>query len=221
MRIELSMHHSEHTDMEIKKEIKSVLETGLNIQEISVFPYNIKSVKRTIKKHTDITLSSPIDFPLGVSDKESRLNQCAYAISAGVQKIDIMAPSALIVNKKYDQMREEIAEITELCTSENIKYSYMLEYRMFTHSCLQRICKMLKTLGINTIYPSSGYMLDNIIDNTIASVYLTQKAGMKTVINGDIWTIAQADKIIKQKPYGIRLKTIHSARVLQDALRQK
>ncbi len=221
MRIELSMHHSEHSDMDIKKEIKSVLETGLDIQEISVFPYNIKSIKRSIKKESNVILSSPIDFPLGVSDTESRLNQCAYAISSGVQKIDIMAPSSLIVNKKYDQMREEIAQITELCVSENIQYSYMLEYRMFTHSCLQRICKMLKTLGIDTIYPSSGYMLDNIIDNIIASVYLTQKTGMKTVVNGDIWTIAQADKIIKQKPHGIRLKTIHSARVLQDALRQK
>ena len=93
MRIELSMHHSEHSDMDIKKEIKSVLETGLDIQEIYVFPYNIKSIIKTINQANNVILSSPIDFPLGVYDTESRINRCEYVISLGVQKIEMMASS--------------------------------------------------------------------------------------------------------------------------------
>lgn len=217
MKIEISLHNPDMSEMEIKKCITDAINTGLDINEISVLPYNLKATKR-ILKNSKICISTPIDFPLGVSDDESRIMQCQSAINNGAMKLDIVAPSSLIVNKKYDRIRQEVATIKALCEDNNIEFTYMLEYRLFTHSCLQRICKLLKTIGVRIIYPSSGYLLDNIIDNTIAAMYLSQKTGIKTIINGDLWNTKQAEKIIKQQPYGIRLKTLNGIRVFYDAL---
>lgn len=219
MKIEISLHNPEVAEAEIKKCITDSINMGIDIHEISVLSYNLKATKR-ILKNREICISTPIDFPLGVSDDKSRIVQCQNAINDGALKLDVVAPSSLIVNKKYDRIRQEVAAIKALCEKNNVEFTYMLEYRLFTHSCLQRICKLLKTIGVKTIYPSSGYLLDNVIDNTIAAMYLSQKTGIKTIINGDIWNIKQAEKIIKQQPYGIRLKTLNGIRVFHDALQK-
>ena len=68
----------------------------------------------------------------------------------------------------------------------------------------------MKDLGINQVYSSTGHMLDDINDNLIASNYLSQKAGISTIVNGNIWTEDQIKRILKTDVYGIRFNSLFS-----------
>jgi hypothetical protein len=39
-----------------------------------------------------------------------------------------------------------------------------LEYRVFDHHCLKKICEILDTFGIKKVFPSTGYFIDNLAD---------------------------------------------------------
>ena len=92
----------------------------------------------------------------------------------------------------------------------------MLEYRIFNHLALTKISNILQEFGIHTVYASTGYMLDDIIDNTIACMYLKNKTNIKTIINGNIWKKDQVSNIIKHKPDGIRFKNNYSISLWYD-----
>ena len=88
-----------------------------------------------------------------------------------------------------------------------LKNTYIL---LFDHQILLKVCEIMKDLGINQVYSSTGHMLDDINDNLIASNYLSQKAGISTIVNGNIWTEDQIKRILKTDVYGIRFNSLFS-----------
>lgn len=155
-----------------------------------------------------------IDYPLGMSTSYIRLKNIEI-ISGQSGIVSIQAPSYMLVNRKYDPIRKEIQEIKNVL-SENTEIRYILDYRKFNHNILHKFCSILKENNIGSIYPSSGFFLDNIYDNIVASKYLEQKSNILSIFNGNIWTKDHIDLIIKSKLYGISLEHIHSLKLLKD-----
>jgi len=139
---------------------------------------------------------------LSSGDPNRRSDLINDAINIGVDFIAITIPFFLIVNRKYDKFREDIKKNLDLCTSNKILLRYILEYRKFDHSLLAKICEILVLGGIDIIYPSTGFFIDNIEDNLIASSYLKEKTGINSIVNGNLWTKKQMDLVIKTNPYG-------------------
>lgn len=209
MKIELSCHDFDIKEIELKNNI--IEATKYQPDYISIFSYYIKFIKKLSHNHFKITC--PIDYPLGISDLKTRQTEINTAIKNGTNKIDIVIPTLYIINRKYDKFREDIKNNLDICTQSGVDISYMLEYRIFNHLALTKMTNILKENGINTIYASTGYMLDDIADNTIASMYLAKKTNINSIINGDIWQKEQINNIIKYKPYGLRLKNLHSLKL--------
>lgn len=183
--------------------------------------YNIDSILINQNHHRLAKYSFPsnkiniyIDYPLGVSTSYIRLKNIEN-ISGHSSIISVQAPSYMLVNRKYDQIRKELQDIQNILPQET-EIRYILDYRKFNHNILHKFCSILKENNINIIYPSTGFFLDNIYDNIVASKYLEDKSKILSICNGNIWTAEHIELIIKSKLYGISLEHIHCLNLLRD-----
>jgi deoxyribose-phosphate aldolase len=207
MHIEYACYDYSLSDDEIKTNILNIIQLG--IKDIATHYSNLNALKVLAKDH-DVKFACPIDYPYGLSDSKSRLFLVNQAIKNGASTLDVVIPAKPIVNRKYDKLRDDIKSITEICNQDNINIRYMLEYRVFNHETLAKACQILKGLGISTILPSTGHLIDDINDNIIAAKYLSGKSGISVICNGNIWTIKQAENVKNSKVYGVRLHYLAS-----------
>lgn len=196
--------------------IKNIIEAiKYGVTNISVLPYTLSTVKSLDEiKNKDLNISCPVDFPYGVSDLKTRsfsVSNLCKSHNNILKTIDLFIPTKVITNRKYDKFRDDIKTNLETCNEFDIKLRYILEYRIYNHEVLAKVCQILMDYGIDTVLPSSGTMIDDINDNLIACNFLMNKSKIKTITTGNIYNQKQINNIIKMKElYGVRLSNIHN-----------
>lgn len=212
MIIEYSFYDTAANETETKEVLNQAIK--FKIDNISVLPFNLK-IGKVLTQNKSITLSSPIDYPLGTSDLKSRLSSSSFAIKNGATTIDVVCPVHYLCNRKYDKFREDIKAHQELCLQYNANLRYILEYRVCSYDLLYKTAQILLELGVSVIYPSTGYLLDDINDNILASALINKKIpNIKIISNGNFWNDNHAQLVIKADLYGIRLNSINGLELL-------
>lgn len=208
MYIDFALINTEINDIDAKNIVTEIIQYPIN--SITSPYYLIKGIKNLIP--TDrIALSCLIDYPLGISDSRSRRYSVEQAFKAGVNTVDISMPQNLAANRKYDKIREDIKLVQEFCSINNMQTRYILEYRTFDHYCLKKICEIFEDFKISYVFPSTGFFLDNLADNILASVFLHQNSKDLNVIStGNIWNDKHFDTIIKSGLFGFRTTSLYS-----------
>lgn len=213
MITELSFYDIASSDEEFKETIKEI--NILNPDAICVFLNHIKLVKNNISEK--IKISTPIDYPLGNSDTRTRLCAIDSAIKNGADIINVVAQPYYLCNRKYDKFRDDIKQIQELCVKNNVELRYILEYRIFTYELLYKVSQILTSNEIKIIYPSTGYMLDDINDNILACALINKKVpNINMISNGNIWNISQINNISKSKLFGIKVNSVNALKLLRE-----
>jgi deoxyribose-phosphate aldolase len=213
--IEYNLLNIDNNEDEIREKILSAINYKIN--SICV-PYIHTKMCKFLVKNADIVVSNAIDYPMGVSDSMSRQEMIINHISNGAQQVNIVIQNPYLSSKKYDKIRADIKGNIEVCQKKNIKLRYYLEYRVFTHQTLTKICNILLENGINEIYVSTGYMIDDPNDNIIASVLLKEKTGITTVFNGKIWTENHVKNLLKNNITNISVHSLESLKLLSENL---
>ena len=181
-----------------------------NVDSISIPYYLLKSCGKSFLGSKKIDISCFIDFPLGISDLETRKLAAKNSIMAGATTVDIAMPQNLAANRKYDKIREDIKAMKEICEPIGVKIRYILEYRIFDHKCLKKICEIFDDNNISYAFPSTGFFLDNLADNLIASSFLHQNSKELNIIaSGNIWTDKHFDILIRSGIHGLRTFSPH------------
>jgi deoxyribose-phosphate aldolase len=198
------------------EELKSILNKikHIKVDTICVFLNHIKLAKDNLPEH--IKISTPIDYPLGILDTKTRISAIESSIKQGAQIINVVAPTQYLCNRKYDKLRDDIKQISELCLSNNIILRYILEYRIFSYDLLYKVSQILSAGGVDTIYPSTGFFLDDINDNIVASALINKKSPINIICNGNIWNNDQIKKIYKSQLFGIKVNSINALKLLQE-----
>jgi deoxyribose-phosphate aldolase len=213
MFIDFILNDTDIDENEAKNIIQNVVNTKI-INSITIPYYLIKSTKNIIQNssiNSPIDFSCLIDYPLGISDSKTRDFAVTQAIKSGTTTIDIVMPQNLAANRKYDKIREDIKNITTTCMEKNTKVRYILEYRIFDHHCLKKICEIFESFGIKYVFPSSGYFLDNLADNIIASVFLHQNSkDLNIICSGNVWNTKHFELINKSGLFGFRTNSYHA-----------
>lgn len=208
-QIEYACHDYSINESETEKNIAHAIKAG--IKNFSLLPYSIGGFKNSEAfKNNNFSLSSPVDFPYGLSDTKSRNFMVSQAVKAGANIIDLFLPTKIITNRKYDKFREDIKSNFDICFEKNAILRYILEYRVFSHEVLAKVCQILMSLGIDTILPASGTMIDDIHDNLIACNYFLTKTGIKTICNGNIYTEEHVKLVNNADIHGVRLHHLSS-----------
>jgi deoxyribose-phosphate aldolase len=208
MFIDFAITDTEITDSGAKDLVKEAL--LYKIHSVTLPHYLIKSVKSIVSENF-IDISCFIDYPLGISDLKTRLCALQQAFKANATCIDITMPQNLASNRKYDKIREDVKNCTEYCRENNLNIRYILEYRMFDQHCLKKICEILEQNGANYIFPSTGYFLDNLADNILASIFLYQNSkNINVLCTGNMWTQKHFETMKKSGLSGFRTNSINS-----------
>jgi deoxyribose-phosphate aldolase len=205
MYTEYYINSIDEKEIEIKTNIDQALKYTISGV---VAPYS--QVKLIRKTYPELNLGCFIDYPLATNDPNRRNDLISDAIKLDINTACITIPFYYIVNRKYDKFRDDIKKNFDLCQSSKVELRYILEYRKFDHALLAKICEILILGGVDIIYPSTGYFIDNIEDNLIACSYLTEKTGIKTIVNGNVWTKKQMDNILKMNPHGFSTSIINN-----------
>lgn len=207
------------TDTEISETDAKTLITDIQkypINSITLPYYLIKSVKNIIP--TDrIVLSCLVDFPLGISDNKTRRCAIEQAFKAGANAVDVVMPQNLAANRRYEKIREDVKSVMEYCSETGIHPRYILEYRMFDHHCLKKICEIFESFNVKYVYPSTGYFLDNLADNILASIFLYQNSkDLNILCTGNMWMEKHFETMSKSGLFGFRTTSSHSLKNFID-----
>jgi deoxyribose-phosphate aldolase len=206
--IEYCNYSIDLNEHEFKETINKSIKLMPNV--ISVLPSFTKLARTIVPEY--ISLSTVIDYPFGCNDLKSRLLSTENAIKNGSTIVELVAPSFLLCNRKYDKFREDVASHLELCSKLGCQLRYILEYRVFTPELLCKVAQILLSYKVDIIYPSTGHLLDDISDNILASALINKKVpDINIVINGNIWNSRHTDIIASNKNiYGCKTSNIHS-----------
>lgn len=205
--IEYAIYDLDLSEEELVKNIESAIEYGVDC--ISV-PFASTKFCKNIVKNTKIKISNPIDYPLGISDIKTRNYAIENAIENGAEKIDVVMQNNYLNYKKYDKIRQDIRSNYEICSKYNVPINYYLEYRVFTHQSLIKACNVIMETPIDTVYASTGHMIDNLEDNLIATILLQEKTKINTIFTGNVWTKKHIELLIKNNISMLRFNTINS-----------
>jgi deoxyribose-phosphate aldolase len=211
-------------EIETAKNITDAIKHG--ITNISVLPYTLSTIRSLPDiKEKNINISCPIDFPTGVADLKTRsfaVSNLCKTYNNLIKTIDLFIPTKIITNRKYDKFRDDIKSNLETCNEFNIQLRYILEYRIYNHDVLAKVCQILMDYGIHTVLPSSGTMIDDINDNLIACNFLMSKSRINTISTGNIYNEKHANSVIKMAElYGIRLFNINSLHMFIEHINLK
>lgn len=205
MIIDYCLSSGDIDETEAKQHIKLACEYNF-IYSITVPYYLVKTAKQIIGNKS-IVLSCLIDYPLGLSDTKTRCCAVEQALACGVDYIDICMPQNLASNRKYDKIREDTKNIISL--TPNLRY--ILEYRRFDHNCLKKICEIFDNFNIKHVFPSSGFFIDNISDNILASIFLYKNSKEINILcSGNVWNDQHFDLIKKSGLLGFRTSSINA-----------
>ena len=209
--IEYALYDTDINEIELKQNVELAIINGANC--ISV-PFSYTKQCRVLAKDTPVIISNPIDYPLGLLDTPTRNTAILNSINNGAQKIEIVIQNNYLNFRKYEKIRQDIKSNLEICKANNVALYYYLEYRIFTHQALVKACGILQEFGLNMIYPSTGYMLDNIDDNIIATVLLHQKTGITAIFSGNLWNDRHVESLKKNNIDSIRTNSINTLKLL-------
>ena len=210
MHIDFAIIDTSLSENEIKDLTKKISGSQC-INTITAPPYIVKIIKNIIDTNI-IGVSYLIDFPLGISDSKTRKFSVEQAIKSGCNQIDISMPQNLASNRRYDKIREDVKLLSDICLNNNILLNYILEYRVFDHYCLKKICEIFdENNHIERVYPSTGFFIDNLADNILASLFLYQNSkNLKILSSGNMWTNKHFETIVKSGLFGIRTFSVHT-----------
>ena len=210
MHLEYINTECELTDLDLSNLIKNEINNTLNIKTVVLPQYFIKLARGLLSDSKKV--SCLIDYPLGYSDIKSRASLSLSAIKNGADMLDIMLPSLYLSNRKYDKIREDIKYQKEHIDPSKIRY--ILEYRIFDHNYLKKMCEILLDAGITQVVPSSGYRIDNLADFIIASEFLRGHFNeLEIILSANFWNNNHFDMIYGQKFYAIRSGSLN---ILKD-----
>lgn len=181
-----------------------------NLDSICMYLHHIKYLRPTIREYKNISIGTYIDYPLGISSEYTRMQMLEESIGLGIDFINVTMQTHWITNRKYDKIRQEITQFSDICKKHDIEIRYNLEYRHFDHILLKKICGLLMMNNIRKVYPSTCFFLDDINDNLIACRFLSKETGIYSICTGNAWTQQHMQNIIKARIYGFSSNSIFS-----------
>jgi deoxyribose-phosphate aldolase len=213
MLLEYSYYDTASNDTEIQKNLTEALKH--NIQTISVLPPYVRLIKSMAAD--TIKVSCPIDYPMGLLDIKSRLSVVDFCLKNNVDIIEAVCPAQLLCNRKYEKFRDDIKQLTNLCSVSNVELRYVLEYRQYSYELLYKIAQILYDFNIKTIYPSTGHSLDDIGDNIIASALINKKVpNINIICNGNLWNNNHLKMIKNNQLYGLRINSLNGLELINS-----
>lgn len=207
---ELSIYKSDITPEEIQSSVFTAQE--YNFQGISVLP-NYLSFIQSFLEYDKFIVASVIDYPFGCMETRIRNNAVLRAIQCGANVIDLVVQQYALYNGNFKEIEEDIEANTKICKDKQIPLRLLMEYRILKDwQALKEVVKIGKKFGVFHFLVSTGFRVDDYIDNILACKHIKKLKGVKTITNGQFWKKDQYKTIKNSEIWGIRFNCEQAVR---------
>ena len=142
-------------------------------------------------KNTDIKVCTVIGFPLGANTTEVKVFETKDAIEKGAQEIDMVINIAMLKDKEYDYVENEIHQIVEAAKDKAI-VKIIIETCLLTDEEKIKACELSQKAGADYVKTSTGFSTGGATVHDIALMRKTVGAEMGVKASGGVHTHEEA-----------------------------
>lgn len=142
-------------------------------------------------KNTDVKVCTVIGFPLGASTTEVKVFETKDAIEKGAQEIDMVINIAMLKDKEYDYVENEIHQIIEAAKDKAI-VKVIIETCLLTDEEKIKACELSQKAGADFVKTSTGFSTGGATVHDIALMRKTVGAEMGVKASGGVHTHEEA-----------------------------
>lgn len=142
-------------------------------------------------KNTDVKVCTVIGFPLGANTTEVKVFETKDAIEKGAQEIDMVINIAMLKDKEYDYVENEIHQIVEAAKDKAI-VKVIIEICLLTDEEKIKACELSQKAGADFVKTSTGFSTGGATVHDIALMRKTVGAEMGVKASGGVHTHEEA-----------------------------
>lgn len=142
-------------------------------------------------KNTDVKVCTVIGFPLGANTIEVKVFETKDAIEKGAQEIDMVIDIAMLKDKEYDYVENEIHQIVEAAKDKAI-VKVIIETCLLTDEEKIKACELSQKAGADFVKTSTGFSTGGATVHDIALMRKTVGAEMGVKASGGVHTHEEA-----------------------------
>ena len=142
-------------------------------------------------KNTDVKVCTVIGFPLGANTTEVKVFETKDAIEKGAQEIDMVINIAMLKDKEYDYVENEIHQIVEAAKDKAI-VKVIIEACLLTDEEKIKACELSQKAGADFVKTSTGFSTGGATVHDIALMRKTVGADMGVKASGGVHTHEEA-----------------------------
>lgn len=142
-------------------------------------------------KNTDVKVCTVIGFPLGANTTEVKVFETKDAIEKGAQEIDMVINFAMLKDKEYDYVENEIHQIVEAAKDKAI-VKVIIETCLLTDEEKIKACELSQKAGADFVKTSTGFSTGGATVHDIALMRKTVGAEMGVKASGGVHTHEEA-----------------------------
>ena len=142
-------------------------------------------------KNTDVKVCTVIGFPLGANTIEVKVFETKDAIEKGAQEIDMVINIAMLKDKEYDYVENEIHQIVEAAKDKAI-VKVIIETCLLTDEEKIKACELSQKTGADFVKTSTGFSTGGATVHDIALMRKTVGAEMGVKASGGVHTHEEA-----------------------------
>lgn len=142
-------------------------------------------------KNTDVKVCTVIGFPLGANTTEVKVFETKDAIEKGAQEIDMVINIAMLKDKEYDYVENEIHQIVEAAKDKAI-VKVIIETCLLTDEEKIKACELSQKAGADFIKTSTGFSTGGATVHDIVLMRKTVGAKMGVKASGGVHTHEEA-----------------------------
>lgn len=147
-------------------------------------------------KNTDVKVCTVIGFPLGANTTEVKVFEAKDAIEKGAQEIDMVINIAMLKDKEYDYVENEIHQIVEAAKDKAI-VKVIIETCLLTDEEKIKACELSQKAGADFVKTSTGFSTGGATVHDIALMRKTVGAEMGVKASGGVHTHEEALAMVK------------------------
>lgn len=153
--IDQSVLKPEFTEEEIRKYIQEGIDYGC--ATVCINPASLDIVAE-LTKGTDTKICVVCDFPFGLSTTASKVQQAEeYCKRGDIYELDIVANYGNIRSGKWDEVREDIKAVCDVCHKYGTAVKTIMETDALTVEQVKKATEVLVEAGTDFVKTSTGF----------------------------------------------------------------
>lgn len=147
-------------------------------------------------KNTDVKVCTVIGFPLGANTTEVKVFEAKDAIEKGAQEIDMVINIAMLKDKEYDYVENEVHQIVEAAKDKAI-VKVIIEACLLTDEEKIKACELSQKAGADFVKTSTGFSTGGATVHDVALMRKTVGTDMGVKASGGVHTHEEALAMIE------------------------